>query len=346
MKTYIYRLLFTGPTHFGLAGIDLEAVEDHLSSDSLTSAIVNATAILEGPEGASKVVSALSSESPSFRLSSLFPYGPDPVEKEKIVEAVVKPMINPPVEKAEVLREWNKDLKRIRYLRPEDFSLWIGNRPLGEKEIEGLVKRSKDLTENWWKEDLRPRVALDRQSQNSSLWSQAGIWFAKEQIDSKGVLSSAKSGLYGLVQFFDETWKDSLAQAFKMLGDTGLGGERTYGMGLFEFGGFENLPQRWQNIIQGKSDRHVFMSLYYPAESEREGLKDSLEAWDSIERRGFIVSARNATSFKRKRIRMLAEGSVARTVLRGSIADVTPTNFESLGLTHKVYRSGLAFLIP
>ena len=345
MKTCIYRLCFKGPIHFGFEGIGLEVVEDHLPSDSLTSAIVNAISILECPEGASKAVNALRSEAPPFRLSSLFPYGPDPLEKAKTEEAVVKPMVNPPVEKA-VLLEKNKDLKRIRYLRPDDFSLWIGNRTLGEAEVGDLIKRSEDLTANWWKVDLRPRVALDRESQNSSLWSQAGIWFAKEQTDAKGVITSAKAGLYGLVQFFDESWKHSLTHAFKVLGDTGLGGERTYGMGLFDFGGFEDLPQRWQNMIQGNSDRHVFMSLYYPAEAERKVLRDALEAWESIERRGFIVSSRNATSLKRKHLRMLTEGSVARTVLGGSMADVTPDNFEDLGLNHRVYRSGLAFLIP
>jgi CRISPR-associated protein Csm4 len=49
---------------------------------------------------------------------------------------------------------------------------------------------------------------------------------------------------------------------------------------------------------------------------------------------------------KRKRVRMIKEGSVLKIPLKGTIVDVTPDNPDQLGLKHKIYRSGLAFLAP
>jgi len=346
MDTCIYYLRFKGPIHFGHEGIGLEEAEEYLPSDSLTSALINAFSILEGPDETAKMVDDLSGPAPSFILSSLFPYGPEREEHSRIVEAVVRPIVNPPVENRETLRKWSKDLKRLHYLHPQDFSRWIGTKPLGEGEINRMIQRSGSFAKGWWEEELRPRVAIDRESQNSSVWGQACIWFKNRETDSKGKIVCEGAGLYGLLCFSDEKWLDRLASAFKILGDSGLGGERTYGMGLFGFGGFIELPAHWKSLFESKTNRHVFLSVYYPAETEREELRNSLEAWDAVERRGFIVSGRNTMTIKRKRVRMIREGSVSRKNLTGTLVDVTPNNPEKLGITHKIYRSGLAFLLP
>lgn len=346
MPFYLYRLHFKGAVHFGLAGIGLEAVETKLSSDSLTSALINAFSLSEGPEGAHNLVMALSSDTPPFLMSSLFPFGPDPKEPKKYLEALVRPLSKPPLEKPELVKEVGKDLKKIVWLHPEDFLAWSGDTPIGEERLKLLLKRSAGLTSGWWKEEMRPRVALDRQSQNSSIWSQAAVWFAREVRNGDGKLTRVGAGLYGLVEFNDDSWKHRLEAAFRVLGDTGLGGERTYGLGLFRFGGFEDVGPTWEEILKGKRARRVFLSLYYPAENEREGLADALEAWEFVERRGYVVSGRNATGIKRKRVRMLVEGSVARKPLKGAMADVTPDNASDLGISHRIYRSGLAFLVP
>lgn len=346
MTAYLYRLRFQGPVHFGLAGIGLEAVEDRLSSDSLTSALVNAFSLIEGSEGADAMVRALASNDPAFRLSSLFPFGPDIEDPSRPVEALVRPLALPPVVQDSAFGRFRKDLKSVAYLHPEDFLAWTGDTPLTDMELERLVARSQTLTQDWWKEETRPRVALDRESQNSSIWSQSALWFRKDERDSDGRLTRTGAGLYGLVKFDDESWKASLEAAFRVLGDTGLGGERTYGLGLFRFGGFEPLSPVWKEILKVKRSRRVLLSLYYPSETERQGLAQALEAWEFVERRGYIVSGRNAMGLKRKRVRMLVEGSVVKKPLCGAMADVTPDNASALGIPHRVYRSGLAFLVP
>jgi len=37
---------------------------------------------------------------------------------------------------------------------------------------------------------------------------------------------------------------------------------------------------------------------------------------------------------------------VAKEVVKGKMVEVTPDDAQDLGLTHSVYRSGLAFLMP
>lgn len=345
MSTYLYRLHFRGPLHLGLHGIGLEAVEERLSSDTLTSALINAFKVIEGEEEANKVVQALLTPTPPFILSSLFPFGPDPKNPGSITEAVVRPLVNPPVADSEILHRQGKDLKRISYLSVEDFRSWIGEKVLNESQIKDIIDRSKEFTKNWWYEELRPRVAIDRSSYISSIWNQAAIWFRREG-KSQDEKMIKEAGLYGLIRFHDEQWKGRIGAAFRMLGDMGLGGERTYGLGLFQFGGFESLTENWKALFSDQSKTHIFLSMYYPSEKERQELQSCLQAWETVERRGYIVSGRNTTTIKRKRIRMIIEGSVTCKLLCGEMVDVTPDRASDLGIPHRIYRSGLAFLVP
>lgn len=346
MSTFLYRLDFRGPFHFGLHGIGLEEVQERLASDSLTSAVVNAFAVVEGQEGASELVQALLSPNPPFVLSSLYPFGPDPENPGSVAEVLPRPLSNPPLADHRILQEYGKDLKRIRYLGVEDFKAWIGQKELGEEQIAEMVRHSKEITKDWWFEEIRPRVAIDRVSNNSSIWNQSAIWFRKEERSPEGRITKAGAGLYGLIRFRDEKWTERVSHAFQMLGEMGLGGERTYGLGSFQFNGLEPLRETWNALFFHQSRIHVFLSVYYPSDAERVEIQKNLEAWDFAERRGYVVTGQDTTTIKRKRIRMIIEGSIARKPLNGAMVDVTPEGASGLGIPHRVYRSGLAFLVP
>ncbi|MEW6380264.1 MAG: type III-A CRISPR-associated RAMP protein Csm4 [bacterium] len=340
MSIYLYRLTFHGPVHFGKTGIGLENTEDRLSSDSLSSAIINAFSVLGE---ADQVVKALCTDKPPFILSSLFPFGPIGEAKE-LYYALPRPLCEPHITDNRILKNMGKDIKRVRYLQPQDFGRWIEDKPLTEDELRKIIERSQKLAKpcdegnknGWWIQDLRPRAALDRMSQNSALWLCGALYFADQ------------AGLYGLVNFHDENWKPRLSTAFRVLGDMGLGGERTYGMGSFCFSEFESPGPEWQSLLCSKenSSKKVLLSLYHPLKKELSDLDQQLEAWDLVERKGYIVSGRDATTLKRQRVWMFTEGSVAKGPLKGLMVDVTPDNAVSLGLVHRVYRSGLAFLLP
>lgn len=328
MAIYLYRLRFTGPIHFGVTGIGLENSDIRLRSDGVTSALINAFAVLDEADDA---VAALRAERPAFVLSSLFPYGT--VDSGPPIFTLPRPMVAPPL-KEPVRREQAKELKQLRWLTPTQTSRWLNGPELGTEELGDILDHARSIGRGWWKDDLHPRVALDRDSQNSQIWLCGTITFAEG------------CGLYGLIQVNDESWMPRLEAAFRVLGDMGIGGERTYGMGLFRFQGFEVPASEWDPLLKAHTSRRILLSAYHPTEAERATLPSPWKAWEFFESRGYITTGRMATTLKRKRVRFLAEGSVATHPVRGDLADVTPNIAPNFGITHRIYRSGLAFIVP
>ncbi len=327
MNTYLYRLTFTGPVHFGASGIGMENSHVTLTSDALTSALINALCVLGK---ADETVEILRGDNPGFILSSLFLYQRS--GDGTVHYALPKPLCKPPVDN-ETIQNMGKEIKKIQYLCPEDTHMWLGDDRLSLDDISQIKTRSESLIKTAYEEELRPRVALDRQSSNSSFWRCGVIHFKKG------------AGLFGLVHIRDNAWKSVLESAFRMLGDLGLGGERTYGFGTFEFSGFETPPASWFKKERNQK-RYMLLSSYYPNSKEKPHIRDIFAAWNFFENRGYIVSGRNTTTFKRKRLRMFSEGSVVHQPVRGMLVDVTPDDAQALGLSHRVYRTGLAFLFP
>ncbi len=340
MRTYLYHLEFPSGVHFGRHGIGLEETKETLPSDSLASALINAFAVMGE---ASEVLEALRGPNPCFVLSSLFPYGPEGPGGGRRLYAVPRPLTSPEVKSATDLQKSGKDLKKIRYLEPRDALRWLEAEPFDAEEIEAVMGRARRLArpwdgeslEGWMAVSLRPRVALDRTSQNSAIWWCSVVHFRDG------------AGLYGLVRVPDDTWRDRLEAAFRLLGDLGLGGERTYGLGSFRFHGLIPLAEAWPEIkTMKKASRYLLLSRYAPAAQELGGLGAALQAWDLEESRGFVVSGRSTTTLKRKRLWFLTEGSVATQPLPGRLVDVTPEHGPALGLPHPVFRSGLGFWFP
>uniref|UniRef100_A0A832A1F8 CRISPR system Cms protein Csm4 n=1 Tax=Desulfacinum infernum TaxID=35837 RepID=A0A832A1F8_9BACT len=340
MNTYLYHLEFPVGAHFGRQGIGLEETGETVPSDSLVSGIVNAFALMGEAE---EVLHELGGASPPFVLSSLFPFGPGADNGEKPLYAVPRPLSSPPVKDPRLLQRAGKDLKKTRYLQPRDVLRWLDGKPLSAKDLEAIQERTRGLARPWDGESqdgwsattLRPRVALDRASQGSTIWWCGVVHFRRG------------AGLYGLVRFRDDTWRARLETALRLLGDMGLGGERTYGLGTFRFGGFLPLKDVWGELGRPQEvGRFVLLSRYVPAVTELARLRETLTAWDMEESRGFVVSGRHALTLKRKRVRCLTEGSVATEPLAGRLVDVTPEHGPALGLPHRVYRSGLGFWFP
>lgn len=336
MDTYLYRLSFAGPIHFGQTGIGLEETSEQLPSDSLVSALINASAVRGNVEDFLRMFESAES---AVQFSSLFPFGPAPDAGDRIAYLLPRPMAMPPLADSTIVSSLGKELKRLKYLQPEDAWRWLTGPPYQRGEVERLLKRNHAMggswdpvqKTGWWAEELRPRVALDRCSQNSSIWWCGSLRFVPG------------AGLYGLVRVGDSQRLAELENVFKILGEMGLGGERTYGMGGYEFSGFTPLKDVWPTHEGGTNGRCLLLSRYYPASHERTQLTSILEAWDFVETRGYVVSGRYATTLKRKRVRMIREGSVAREALLGEFVDVTPESGELLGLPHRVYRCGLGF---
>jgi CRISPR-associated protein Csm4 len=194
----------------------------------------------------------------------------------------------------------------------------------------------KDLAnyKNSYTVEIRPRVSLDRATQNSNLYHCGYVHFKKG------------AGLYGLVAFKNDKYVDLFFDLLTNLGDIGIGGEKTYGSGVFKVERYERISGTFKEIFDLKSSRYVLLSLYHPAPDERMSLQSSAIAFEIIRKKGWIASGRRTLPLKRKSIGFFGEGSVFTFSPRGCLADVTPDSDPYRILAHRVFRYGYAFTVP
>ena len=178
------------------------------------------------------------------------------------------------------------------------------------------------------------------------------------------------AGLWTLVSFADdeqfERWNGPVRAAFRLLADSGFGGERGRGWGRSEAPEFidgtlpdmilpprvkpepepsaeaesESAPVEAVPEPAAAQDHHWLLSLFAPAG------EDSIDwtkgAYSVVARGGRIDSPVRQGDLK-KQLNMISEGSVliAATAPLGSSPDVAPDGFP-----HPVYRAGFALSIP
>jgi CRISPR-associated protein Csm4 len=249
----------------------------------------------------------------------------------------------------------SKRLKRGRFVSRRLFlSLLAGERiPTPETlqegdlwftmdEMDALSKQVRASTERRvvpegfkvWTLEEAPRVALDRVTQASNIF-----YFSR-------VAFSSGCGLFFLADV-DPALRGDFETVVRVLGDTGIGGDRTAGCGQFE----PVFEEMGLEIPENVPD-FLTLSLLAPSEAEIEGLLGPRCAYGLARRDGWIDSP-EARNYRRRACRMFVEGSVFRGPADrsyGRLVDVTPTALEVRlrdGLPgHRVYRYGYAFPVP
>jgi CRISPR-associated protein Csm4 len=125
-----------------------------------------------------------------------------------------------------------------------------------------------------------------------------------------------------------------------MLGDAGVGGERSSGHGQFELEVVDSLSLTEPSAEEGQG--YVTVSLYWPTRSE---VKDDVlkgASYGLVNRRGWLGSP-DGMNLRRCGVRMLAEGSVLRKHPVGALANVKPLDPVPGGnVPHDVWRYGVA----
>lgn len=324
MKVYIYKIKFHGSTHFGDTGIDLENVCEWINSDTLFSALMNALCTTEGQDAVTDFLNSFLGN-PSFLISSLFIYNgnncylPRPLSDSNV--------------NSELKKEMGKELKKLKWLNAEGFQKWTSNRELSEEDINSM-KLAQEEYKKAFTVEIRPRVTLDRITQNSSIYHTGYVYYEEN------------AGLYGMVAFADLSSVDYFKRLLKSVGEIGLGGEKTYGCGMFEITDYREVSGTFKDIFETESVRVTLLSLYHPSANELNAIGDNLVAYDTFRKRGWISTGRYALPLKRKSIGFITEGSVLQKQPRGCVADVTPDNIPPDMLSHKVYRYGYAFTAP
>lgn len=180
---------------------------------------------------------------------------------------------------------------------------------------------------------LRAGAAVDRLNGTAAPHQTACIEFAPN------------SGYWCAAVFASEAaaaeWREKLEAAFRLLGDTGVGGERSRGWGRasevrFQFDELASLLMPRAQALPTVARNWWLLSLYDAAAG------DGID-WTSGHYALATRSGRTAAGALKAPVDLVAEGSVVASESEpvGRTADVTPE-----GHAHPVYRAGFAVALP
>jgi CRISPR-associated protein Csm4 len=365
MDAMAYHLEARAPFHFGLRGVGIEATAVHGPSDTLFSALCHTIRQQFNLATLQEFLDGYSSPNPPLVLSSAFPYvlvrreeevdwkKPELFDPDQAIRFFPRPL-EPPSGVPDVPKE-RKTVKKIAWVSEQVFRAWVVNDQavllrewieevtIGGQELKypnfvqgrkvWLTANEREKVAGWRDEETDairlwavgdvPRVTVDRRASTSTVYQAGRVWFPPG------------GGLFLLVRWRQD-WQKRGELALQVLGDAGVGGERSAGHGLFRLHGPHTLSDLPDPTPGG---RFLTLSLYYP--TERRGWMASPD--DSRDAKGNLVRGR---ALRRKAVRMFTEGSILRwpngKSALGDLANVTPNVFKAV---HPVYRYGYAYAI-
>lgn len=315
--------------HLGERGIGLEETAEFVRSDTLYGALCFAWGEAFGPTAVEELTAAWREGRPPFVVLSAFP-----------AVRGVRLYPRPHLELA-VSDDSRRKLKDVRWVSEGVLRHWLANEDLeaeadadhpfehiwmSRQEVRSLGR----LTSPPWLREYVAWVALDRVTSSSNLYYVGEVAFA------------AGCGLFPLARAEREEDLSRLRDALAVLGEMGLGGERSVGLGRFEV----ERTEEWDPPTAG-GDRFLTLSLYLPTPLELEaGVLGEGSRYRLVRRGGWIASLAWPGK-RRKWVNMVQEGSLLRGDpggLYGQAADVTPR--EQREGAHPVLRVGFAFPLP
>lgn len=347
-----YQLAARSPFHFGERGVGIEEASLVLHSDTLFSALCLTLRELgqdldkflgQFPRLTSK---GLEGGPPPLRLSSAYPYAGS-------VLFFPRPMLRLNLDRDDAFR-LRKRLKWIRFVSKPILEAILSYEPIRDLLLDAKDEVRKDVLLQgdrvWvtpdefqglgafedkrsgkirlWEEGTVPHVRVDRVTNRSEVYSAGRVRFA------------SGAGLFFLAEFGPKADRERFELAMRVLGDSGVGGERSSGHGQFSL---ECLPPLELREPQD-ADGYATLSLYWPQRQEVEdGILNDAH-YSIVNRRGWVASP-DAMNLRQLGVRMLAEGSVFSKRTEGALANVRPLDDPSLpqNVPHDVWRYGLAF---
>jgi CRISPR-associated protein Csm4 len=330
------------PAHFGELGIGIEETSERVRSDTLFSAWMSAYARLFGKNEVEELLQKFLHDSPPTRMSSTFIYCQD---GERTIYYLPRPLKFPIKYPEGDDSEFFKTYKKLNYIPLEIWQRWYQGEGFTNSDAQELIvqqtkgksdgelQRGKDYYKNAFKIGQIPKTTVDRVTRATNFYHTGFVQFGAEK---------NPSGLYFLLYFpqSDRQIENDLHAALNLLGEEGLGGERSTGAGRFTAQWLE-LPETWQNIVSfSEGTYYTLMSLFWELPLPEGFLKHA--SYDVQERGGWIASPFSGRQLRRQFVRMFTEGSVFTAEPQGKLANVTPQGFE----THAIYRSGISLSLP
>lgn len=177
----------------------------------------------------------------------------------------------------------------------------------------------------------RPRVTLDRQSQAAVPFHFAGVYYPKH------------TKLWFMVEV-DEGHYSKFKAILRLLGDEGIGGDRTVGYGQFLI---EHIEESTLDNAKA-SNQWLNLGLYAPNETAINETKWDESYFNWASRGGWTLNG----SLRRKRVRCLTEGASLHTATKpqGQVVEVLSledgNHIVENRIGHPVYRDLRGFFIP
>jgi CRISPR type III-A-associated RAMP protein Csm4 len=345
---FVVRFRPAGPWRIGPASGARARVDCVYHSDTLFSALTHAMVAL-GRREEWLDATARSAGSPPVRFSSLFPS----MEELMLVPPPRSHWPPPPSPKVRWKSARFVPLALVRSLvndQPVDDNGWYIDGPSA-----CLLPSDAGFRSGPFRPAVRSHAGVDR------------LGGAAVSVHRTGCLEFAPGGgLWGVVSFADQAaeteWSGAVRAALRLLGDMGMGGERSLGWGRSESVTFVDgvvpdmiLPAveapaaPEQPAAEGEAETPPppkpvmgwwLLSLFSPAADEV--IDWSRGTYSLLSRGGRIESAARSGDEK-KVVRMVEEGSVllADAPLRGAAPDVAPDGFP-----HPVFRAGFPLALP
>ena len=339
MQDYtVYRLRFKTQLHLGRAtgaaqtgSLGLEKTETYISADTLFSAICQTWSTFYDTDSLKKFFKRYKEDSETlpFMLTSAFPYA------DKVHFYPIPLTFRGSEDTPDKLK---KKFKKVRFISESIFEKIISDE-LPDFDKDNLINGESVMVMNdekdqlkkamgnksiIWETSTRPRVSIDRQTDESSIWHVQTVQF------------NTDCGLWFAAKYDSDETKQKVETLLRVLGDNGIGSERNVGYGQFKISPVEgDLP------TTEDSTHFVTLSPICPKCPEQlEHLLNGDFAYNLSPITGWVGTA--GTHIQRKKIRMFAEGSVLNSSDRhiGRLVDLTPKDYP-----HHVYRYGYAWQI-
>ena len=322
----IVRFRPTGPWRIGPGSGARDQVDSIFHSDAIYSAVTSAMSRLGMLDEWIEATAKSQSGVPGVRFSSLFPYNRDTL-------FVVPPKgIWPPPASTKVR------YKAARFVPVSVVETLLSEKPLDEDRWQVDGESGCLIPSNWqegpFRTGLRSNAGVDRLNPgNVGVHSTACLEFTRD------------SGLWLMVVFADQEarsrWEQPTRAAFRLLADSGLGGERSRGWGRSSQPKWESAKAlSFKPESEAPESAYWLLSLFSPADSD--SIDWNRGNYSTLIRTGRIESPAQWGGAKAA-AQMIAEGSVLMSPEepRGSVRDIAPEHFP-----HPVYRAGFAVTVP
>lgn len=344
----VAKLKLRGPIHISRGRVDPESSGEIIHSDSLKSALFIAGLQLYGNQWEDHMEFWN-----SFQISSAYPF----FQEELFFP---KPMtkLNISLENEEEAAKLTKKLKKLTYLGKTYFEEVLAGNPshipadhmLSKGTFVSSVIGSGSLLQSGKEQviigrDLQQRVRIPKMWEEISNETQNTFYIERIYFHPKG-------GLFTLFYGMSEDTKKRLKAMLRLLGEYGLGKNRTFGFGQFDFEDFESL----ELTVPENAEHWTNLSLYCPtgdhnndAEITPSILNQS--AYSLIKRGGWISSPQNHEhlTHRKKSIYMFNEGSVFHfgpsnlgAQVKGKMVNLQPDIVKE----HPIWRDGRGIFVP